>query len=46
MGFVIVALLATSCGGRVLTITWLYILGGKGGGGVRGLGGGGGVLGA
>lgn len=41
-----VALLAISRGGKVLTITWLYILGGGGGGGVGGLGGGGGVLGA
>lgn len=46
MGFDMVALLATSLGGKVLTITWLYILGGGGGGGVGGLGGGGGVLGA
>lgn len=46
MGLDIVALLATSLGGKVLTITWLYILGGGGGGGVGGLGGGGGVLGA
>lgn len=46
MGFDIVALFATSLGGNVLTMTWLYIFGGGGGGGVGGLGGGGGVLGA
>lgn len=46
MGLDMVALLATSLGGRVLTMTWLYIFGGGGGGGVGGLGGGGGVTGA
>lgn len=45
IGFDIVPLLATSCGGKVLTMTWLYTFGGGGGGGVGGLGGGGGVFG-